>query len=65
MHYDASEFQDTLMMSGHENNIYNGHYYLAEFWGGQPHWVNHNRTAHIYYYAIAEDFGAWNIDNRE
>jgi len=65
---DYKEIPDSVIMSNHINEKYNGIYHLAEYWGEHPHWSNDKRTAHIYFYENKtenNEHGWWYIDDRE
>ena len=42
------KWNQILMSDNRHDSKYNGLYHKAEDWGGNPHWTNDNRTAHIY-----------------
>ena len=45
---------------------YEGVYYLAEPWGGNPHFAKADRSQHIYYYwKNTNGWGWWTFDDRD
>ena len=55
-----------MKVSEHSNDFFNGLYHQAEDWDGQPHWINHNRTAHIYFYVNSTaEIESWMLDDRD
>ena len=64
MYMHNKDYSDFVIVRNHADELYNGFYELAEPWGGQPHWTNENRTAHIYYYLDSNDQGWWCLDDR-
>ena len=65
---NITNYEEAVIVTGHEDYIYNGVYHLAETWGGYPHWAKEDRSAHIYYYYYEDDTHQgtyWNIDRRD
>jgi len=52
--------EETVTISGHSSNTYNGVYYRAEDWGGDPHFEHANGGAHLYHIG-----SYWQLDDRD
>ena len=48
---------ETVTVSNHGDDFYNGVYYKVEDWGGYPHWAKEDRSAHLFY--LASGSGYW------
>lgn len=53
-----------MVLTGHINEYYNGVYFQAEDWQGNPHYATEDRSAHLFYSEWGSD-GFWQLDYRE
>ena len=49
---------EVIIVTGLNDTYYNGEYFRAEDWGGNPHYAKADRAAHLFYFPFGSE-GWW------
>ena len=52
---------ETVAVSGHDDETYNGDYYRFGYWNGKPHFAKLDNSAHLYFFSFVGEniVGYW------